>query len=105
MLQLKNPLAHSAENKRAIEIFINSFCPLGFAKSELEDDIEDLLGDFGEVTGGGSGRAGWNIDIEIFNNENLDQFQQKIIKLLRNRDVPSDTYLQIVGKGDVKVYQ
>ncbi len=88
----------------SVEIFIYSSQPLGFSKSEVEDDIDEMLGDVGEVTGSGSGQAGWNIDIEIYDPENVTKAQVEIINILKNRKVPKDTYLQMVGSGRVNVY-
>ena len=60
---------------------------------ELEDTIDDLLGDNGEVTGSGIGINGGNIDIEIYDKTVLDI----LIEELRKQNLPSDTYLVIDG--------
>lgn len=47
-----------------IEIYFYS--KLAFGLSFIEDEINDLLEDKGEVSGGGSGVNGSNIDIDIY---------------------------------------
>jgi hypothetical protein len=34
-------------------------------RDEIEDDLEDALGDDGEVVGAGTGEAGSNLDVEV----------------------------------------
>lgn len=53
------------------DIFIYSALSLGYPRGELDDDLEDLLGSAGEVTGAGAGDRGWNIDLEIYNQHEL----------------------------------
>ena len=66
---------------------------LGEARQDLEDDLEALLGTAGQCTGGGSGEAGWNIDLEVYEGAALEAWAQRIVALLRERPVPPDTYL------------
>lgn len=55
---------------------------------KLEENIEELLGDKGEVTGRGIGVSGMNIDVEIYDKDILDYFLQEIKTL----DFPDNTY-------------
>ena len=61
---------------------------------ELEDNIDELLGCNGEVTGSGMGIKGGNIDIEIYDKNFLDI----LVKELHSLKLPKDTYLVIDGK-------
>lgn len=75
------------------EIFVYSGQSLGEARQDLEDDLEALLGAAGQCTGGGSGEAGWNIDLEVYEAAALEAWGQRIVAFLRERPVPPDTYL------------
>ena len=62
----------------------------------LEDDIDDFLGNAGEVKGGGSGTAGWNIDLELGDGEEPAVWTERIIRFLRDWGVPPDVELEII---------
>lgn len=48
-----------------MEVFIYGVPDLGAPRDEIEDRIEEFLQGRGEVTGGGAGASGVNLDIEI----------------------------------------
>lgn len=48
-----------------IYIYFNNI-PGAYSLDEIEDDLTDLLGEQGEVTGTGIGGAGGNIDTEVY---------------------------------------
>jgi len=77
------------------DVFIYSALPLGEARGDLEDDLEVLLGSAGQCTGGGAGELGWNIDLEIYDTEAVEQWIEQVVKYLCARPVPLDTYLVI----------
>ncbi len=81
-----------------MELFI--YFPISFqeARDELEDSIQDFLGDRGEVTGGGAGVSGSNIDLEIFEEEQA--VLNGIRKLLRSLGAPPETTLILSGKKE-----
>lgn len=60
---------------------------------DLEDEIDKILGDKGEVTGSGMGISGGNIDVELFDKNILEDF----LKELRELDFPQDAYYIIDG--------
>ncbi len=60
----------------------------------LEENIEELLEDKGEVTGRGMGISGMNIDVELYDKDILEYFLQEIRKL----DFPDNTYYVINNK-------
>lgn len=60
---------------------------------DLEEEIDDILEDKGEVTGRGMGISGGNIDVEIFDETILENF----LKELRELEFPQDTYYVIDG--------
>lgn len=79
-------------NEQFISIYFNSKLSIG--RSAIEDDLDDILGDKGEVTGGGSGISGSNIDIDIYDGIAAD-FLEPIKNILQEMKVPSDTVIVI----------
>ena len=77
------------------EIYIYSARHMQESRTSLEDDLEDEFERFLAVTGGGGGVGGWNIDIELASDVNLDDVLPKIVRFLREWGVPEDTYLDI----------
>lgn len=61
---------------------------------DLEESIDEILGDEGEVTGRGMGISGGNLDIELFEETILEDF----LKKLRELEFPQDTYYVIHGE-------
>ena len=61
---------------------------------DIEDDLDDLLGDMGEVTGAGLGITVGNIDIEYY--EESDALQ-KILSYLVSCGFDPETILDING--------
>lgn len=49
-----------------MELFMSCSTPLGHGRDALEDAVEEYLGRDAEVTGGGAGIRGWNVDIDAF---------------------------------------
>ena len=60
---------------------------------DLEEEIDEILGDKGEVTGRGMGISGGNIDVELFDETILENF----LKELRELEFPQDAYYVIDG--------
>lgn len=60
---------------------------------DLEEAIDALLGDTGEVTGRGMGISGGNIDIEVYDKEILVH----LLEGLRRLKLPKDTYYVMNG--------
>lgn len=80
----------------SIYIHIYSNKALGEPRTDLEDELEDLLGDAGECTGGGQGNSGWNIDLEIFEKDHIEKWTICIKDFLKERSVPNDTYFDVL---------
>ena len=80
-------------------VYIYSQEPLGGARSNLEDDLEEALGPRVTVTGGGAGEQGWNIDLEITDDGSPEAVVSEIVAFLRERGVPGDTYLRVYSTG------
>jgi len=61
----------------------------------LEAALQRLLGQDGDVTGGGSGTAScaWNIDLEITDSEALESWLLRLASFLRAWGAPADTYI------------
>ena len=75
---------------KEMELFIYGYQQLGYGRDELEDQIEEYLGDSGEVTGAGAGESGWNLDNEV-NPDLTDCALTDFLEFLRNQKVPSGT--------------
>ena len=68
--------------------------PADYTLGDIEDDLDDLLGDMIEVTGTGLGITGGNIDIEYY--EKSDALH-KILSYLMSCGFDSETILDING--------
>ncbi len=84
-------------------ILINFFSKLSIGRSAIEDELDKILGDKGEVTGGGSGISGSNIDIDIYEGSAAD-FLEPIRTVLQELDVPDDTVI-VIGEERFQVYE
>jgi hypothetical protein len=62
----------------------------------LEDDLDEFFGDAGEVTGGGSGNTGWNLDMRLFDASDLERWLERLTAFLRNWGVPDDAFLDVL---------
>ena len=80
-----------------MDIFIY-FSQLSVPRDVVEDALQDCLGDRGEVTGGGLGNRGANIDIEVFSDQDGPLILCEMKRTLRGMDVPQDTWLVIEGE-------
>ena len=77
-------------------IYIYSKLDLGQSRGNLEDDIQDHFEDEIEVTGGGQGQGGWNVDLELLEeDDDVHCFADKLVKFLQKWGVPRDTYLDL----------
>lgn len=75
-------------------IFIYFFSKLeNIDRDDVEDAINNILGEKGEVTGAGSGASGSNLDVQVYGNP-LD-FMDAIKNVLRELEVPADTIVAI----------
>ena len=79
-----------------MQMFIYFYSKLGTPRDEIEDLLQEYLGQSGEVTGGGAGQTGSNIDLEIFEDDN--DHLQGVRAVLRQAAVPADTVIVVEGK-------
>jgi len=75
----------------------NSESALRVGRDELGDALECLLGGRGEVTGGGVGRGGWNLDLQL-EFEPSAAWIDELRAFLRAFDVSADTMIVLGGK-------
>ncbi|QDT47600.1 hypothetical protein Pan258_16360 [Symmachiella dynata] len=75
-------------------IYIYSKSPAPVDRYELEEDLQDFLGDDGMVSGGGAGDTGWNIDLEV-ESASAEDVIQRLIPFLKEKQVGSDTHLDV----------
>ncbi len=80
-----------------MDVFIYFPPNCGVERDELEDVIDSVLGDRGEVTGGGAGPQGSNLDVEIF--EDDPAMFDVVLAALRDAGAPAGTR---VVSGDRK---
>jgi hypothetical protein len=79
-----------------MDVFIYAQPGFGRARDELEDAINGVLGDRGEVVGSGAGASGANIDIEIFSdNEPIGPIVEGLRRVLAESCVPRSTMIVI----------
>ena len=95
----------SSFDHMATDLFIYSNLPLTCGRDVVEDAVDDAISGNGEVTGGGSGDAGWNVDVELFSADDTDAHVAAIVRTLRELPVPNDTYLVFgADQSRVNVY-
>jgi hypothetical protein len=86
------------------EIYIYSkvYSPaiLSEGRGGLEDDLQDFMGDAGEITGGGGGDRGWNVDLEV--TADAEVWLERICEFLRQWGVAEDTHLCVYPDGWVE---
>lgn len=80
-----------------MDIFIYFFERLNIPLDEVEDALDEALGDLGEVTGMGSGESGSNIDLEIADENDSRQVLTIIRSVLGNLSVPDSSIIEIEG--------
>ena len=76
------------------DIYIYSSLPLWDARGSLEDDIAEYVNGV-EVTGGGGGSRGWNIDLEAADAD-LPKVIPRLLEFLRAGYVPPDTHFDVI---------
>lgn len=77
-----------------MDVYIFIPPPLPVPRDEIEQAIEEALDDDGEVTGGGSGESGANIDVELFDDEHARGQLETIRDVLRRFGVPRGSYVR-----------
>src|SRR4051812_23691466 len=77
-------------------ILIYSKQMLREARGDLEDDLDAFLVGSGEVTGGGLGESGWNIDVVLEDTVDDEHWAYRLAEFLREWGVPGDTFFEVV---------
>ncbi|MFC5827207.1 hypothetical protein [Nonomuraea insulae] len=72
-----------------MEVFISWLGNTQANRADIEDLIEDILDERGEVAGGGEGDTGGNIDIEIFDDADTKQLMSEIVQAISDQ-LPSN---------------
>ena len=70
--------------------------PLNRARQEIEDDIIDRVDEFAEVTGGGSEDSEWNIDVEVFDGEQIEYCYDTVSIILLEAGADPGSPIQII---------
>jgi hypothetical protein len=80
-----------------MQVFIYYYTQLGRPRGEIEAELDTLLDGRGEVTGGGGGISGGNIDVEI-DCDDPSQVVEELRQLLRKLSLPANTILDVEGR-------
>ena len=82
-----------------MEVFIYFHSSLPDSRDVFEDTIEERLSGKGEVTGGGSGNRGSNIDLRIYDDAaDIPGLLTLLKGLLTELKAPPDTVVDIGGQ-------
>ncbi|GEM_PF-2866130 len=73
-----------------MDIFIYSTTP-GVARDEIEDALEAAHEGVGEITGGGAGENGWNIDLCVSDCQKTEEVLHVLRDVLRRHGVMEAT--------------
>ncbi len=86
----------SDEGGEMTSIYIYSDMPKPGGPYELDEDLEEFLGEEGMVSGGGSAvdGDGWNIDLEV-ESASAEDIIQRLIPFLKEKQVGSDTHFDV----------
>ncbi|MFI6497915.1 hypothetical protein [Nonomuraea typhae] len=76
-----------------MEVFISWLGDACASNADIEDLIEGVLGEQGEVTGGGEGDTGGNIDIEIFEDGDADRLMSEIVQAISDHVPKNASYV------------
>ncbi len=71
----------------------------GAARADLEYDLEAFLGPAGEITGGGSGVEGFNIDLALAAGEDLELWIGRLKEFLQRAAVRQSTFFEVFPAG------
>ena len=89
----------------ATDVFIYSKLRLSCGRDVIEDAVDDAISGIGEVTGGGTGATGWNVDVELAGDGDAAPHVDSIVRVLRRLAVPNDTYVVFgADQSRVNVY-
>jgi hypothetical protein len=78
-----------------MDAFIYFYERLSVGRDEIEDALDEGLREFGEVTGGGAGVMGSNIDFEFYREVEVKEALKMIRTILSNFDLPRSTTIVI----------
>lgn len=79
------------------DLFIYVHGRLPVPRQEIEEAVEEVLSTLGEVTGAGLGERGANIDVEIFDEANVQPLIPRIREALLRLGLPLDTVIDSAG--------
>lgn len=71
----------------------------GAGRGELQDDIEDFFGNAAEDVGAGSGIKGSNLDYELADGEDVEQWVTRLREFLRERGAKPGTWISVYPDG------
>ncbi|MBF8192495.1 hypothetical protein ITP53_43815 [Nonomuraea sp. K274] len=87
-----------------MELFIYWFGDAWVSRADVEDTIDEVLDGEGEVTGGGTGDTGGNIDIEIFDDANVERLMVEVAKTV-STDLPANAFYRLAYDKDQHQWQ
>ena len=81
-----------------MDVFIYFPPNLGVDKDEIEDALDEAIGDIGEVSGGGIGQKGMNIDLDVEDDADPEELADLVRATLARLNVAC-TRIDINGKN------
>ena len=78
------------------------YCPAnepGLSRCDLQEALEEFFGDAAEDVGAGSGIAGFNLDYELADGEDPDQWADRLCDFLRQAGVRPSTVFEVFVDG------
>jgi hypothetical protein len=91
--------ADSGHGGQRMGVSIHIYFPSGgggAGRNDLEDDLEvDFFGNAAEQTGAGSGARGSNLDFELADGQNVEQWVTRLRDYLRQREVRPGTVFEV----------
>ncbi len=79
-----------------MDVFIYSATATGVGRDEIEEALEAALEGVGEVTGGGAGTGGWNIDLEVSDCQEPEEVLA-VVRIVLRRFGITEGMVQIAG--------
>jgi hypothetical protein len=78
------------------------YCPAGepgLSRADLEEELEAFFGDAAEDVGAGSGASGFNLDYELAEGEDPEQWADRLREFLRRVGVRPGTVFEVFADG------
>ncbi|WP_394616055.1 hypothetical protein JNUCC0626_41140 [Lentzea sp. JNUCC 0626] len=96
---LGGDLAIEPGGTKEVYLYFKETPDTDFALDELEEVVESVLGDAGEVTGSGLGQTGGNLDIGIWGEVDFPAVLRTLAEGFVNVGVPGEAEFHLIGEN------